>query len=71
MGFDCGSKLEVDKILELGVNSSKIIFTNPTKSISHIRHAKSKNIAIMTFDNEDELYKIQKIYPKSKLVIFI
>lgn len=71
IGFDCDSKFEIDKILELGVDCSSIIFTNPTKPISHIRHAASKNVAIMTFDNEDELYKIQKFYPKSKLLIRI
>ena len=54
------------KILELGVDPSRVIFANPTKLPSHINYAKLTGISSMTFDNEPELQKIQKLYPKAK-----
>lgn len=65
-GFDCASKGEINKILDLGVDPSRIIFANPAKPNSHIRHAESTGIETMTFDNESELYKIHNLFPSAK-----
>lgn len=65
-GFDCASKMEINKVLSLGVNSDRIIFANPAKPASHIRHASSMGIDLMTFDNEVELHKIKKYYPNAR-----
>jgi len=70
-GFDCASKVEINKILELGVDPSRIIFANPAKPASHIRHAAALGVDTMTFDNETELHKIKSLYPAAKLVIRI
>lgn len=70
-GFDCASKAEINKILSLGVKSDRIIFANPAKPASHIRHAASVDVQMMTFDNEVELHKIKQYHPDSKLVIRI
>lgn len=70
-GFDCASKAEINKILSLGVNSDRIIFANPAKPASHIRHAANVGIETMTFDNEIELHKIKQYYPNAKMVIRI
>jgi ornithine decarboxylase len=59
--FDCASKGEISKILDLGVNPDRIIFANPTKPNSHIRMAASNNVKTMTFDCDVELHKM-KIY---------
>lgn len=69
--FDCASKAEISKVLSLGVSTNQIIFANPAKPASHIRYAASVGVSTMTFDNESELYKIQNLYPNSKLVIRI
>lgn len=69
--FDCASKGEINKVLDLGVEPSRIIFANPAKPISHIRHAASVGVDTMTFDNESELHKVRDLFPTAKLVIRI
>lgn len=67
--FDCASLWEIEKILALKVDPQRIIFANTTKIASHIEFAKRKcngKIKFMTFDNEDEIYKISKTYPDAK-----
>lgn len=71
VGFDCASKGEISKIMNLGVNPDRIIFANPTKPASHIRHAANHNVQTMTFDSEIELHKIKMYYPEAKLVLRI
>lgn len=71
IGFDCASKTEIQTILELGVDQSRIIFANPCKPASHLRLAAKLEIPLMTFDNETELHKIKAYYPEAKLVIRI
>ena len=64
--FDCASKGEINKVLDLGVDPSRIIYANPCKPVSHIRHASASNVDLMTFDNETELHKIKSCYPTAK-----
>nr|QXT59673.1 ornithine decarboxylase 1 [Nephotettix cincticeps] len=70
-GFDCASKAEIAKVLELGVDASRIIFANPAKMASHIRYAASQAVDTMTFDNEGELYKVKKLHPNARMVLRI
>lgn len=70
-GFDCASSGEITNVLGLGVAPSRIIFANPCKATSFIRHAAKTNVEMMTFDNSDELYKIARSFPTAKLVIRI
>lgn len=58
-------------MLALGVVPSRIIFANPCKAISFIRHAAKTGVEMMTFDNSDELYKIARSFPAAKLIIRI
>lgn len=69
--FDCASKGEINKVLSLGVSPSRIIFANPAKPASHIRHAAAVGVSTMTFDNDVELHKVKKLYPDAKMVIRI
>ncbi|RWR98950.1 hypothetical protein B4U80_06104, partial [Leptotrombidium deliense] len=71
LGFDCASKNEIADVLSCGVSPSKIIYANPCKSKSHIEYAMSENVELMTFDNEEELYKIADCAPEAKLVVRI
>lgn len=59
---------EINKVLELGVDPRRIIFANPAKPASHIRHAAALGVDTMTFDNEIELHKIKSLYPAAKYV---
>jgi ornithine decarboxylase len=70
-GFDCASKDEIDRIIDMGVDPSRIIFANPAKLESHILHAKIRDVKRMTFDNEDELIKIARIFPEAEFVLRI
>jgi ornithine decarboxylase len=70
-GFDCASKAEIDQILNLGVDPSRIIYAQPCKTKSYIRHAKQMGVKQMTFDNSDELYKIKDIFPEAELYLRI
>lgn len=71
IGFDCASKAEINKVLSAGVDASKIIFANPAKPASHIRHAAAVGVDTMTVDNESELHKIKKLHPDAKIIIRI
>lgn len=62
---------EIDSILELGVDPSRIIYANPCKTKNFIRHAARVGVDLMTFDNEPELYKIAELHPKGRVVLRI
>ncbi|XP_049940908.1 ornithine decarboxylase 1-like [Schistocerca serialis cubense] len=69
--FDCASKAEIDRVLSVGVDPSHIIFANPAKPASHIRHAAAVGVDLMTFDSDCELYKVKTLFPTAKLVLRI
>ncbi|XP_060857004.1 ornithine decarboxylase 1-like [Metopolophium dirhodum] len=69
--FDCASKAEIKKVLDLGVNPTRVIFANPAKMASHIKYAMSKGVYLTTFDNKLELYKMKSLHPSCNLVIRI
>ena len=70
-GFDCASKAEIDLVLDLGVDPSRIIYAQPCKTKSYLRYAKKCDVQKMTFDNADELFKIRDDFPDAELVIRI
>ncbi|CAG8688245.1 2686_t:CDS:2, partial [Acaulospora colombiana] len=70
-GFDCASKAEIQTVLDMGVDPSRIIYANPCKQASFVRYAAERNIRMMTFDNTDELYKIKRYFPDAQLVLRI
>lgn len=68
-GFDCASKAEIQKVLDLKVDPSRIVYANPCKQNSHIKFAAKHHVAQMTFDNEHELHKIKSTYPEAKCIV--
>ncbi|KAL7312272.1 Ornithine decarboxylase [Mucor circinelloides] len=70
-GFDCASKQEIQQVLDIGVDPSRIIYANPCKQASFIRYSAQQNVSRMTFDNAEELFKIKKYYPDAELVLRI
>lgn len=70
-GFDCASKNEIERILDLGVDPERIIYANPAKQPSHLRFAQQNGVYKMTFDNIEELLKIKEIFPDAQLVLRI
>lgn len=70
-GFDCASKTEIDAVLSLGIEPGRIIYAQPCKTISYLRHASDRGVSKMTFDNLDELHKIKKWFPDAELFLRI
>lgn len=60
---------EIDQVLSMGVEPSKIIFANPIKSVYMLNYARERGVKYMTFDSEAELDKIAKHYPEAKIVM--
>ena len=67
--FDCASENEMKTIIEITKDPSRIIFANPCKMTSQIRYARANDVDLMTFDCEEELYKIKLYHPYAKLVL--
>lgn len=70
-GFDCASNAEIEAVLNLGISPQRIIYANPCKAASFVRHAATNNIGLTTFDNLDELDKMKRFHPSCKLVVRI
>ncbi|EHY52455.1 ornithine decarboxylase [Exophiala dermatitidis NIH/UT8656] len=70
-GFDCASRAEIDLVLGLGIAPSRIIYAQPCKTKSYLRHARKLGVTQMTFDNSDELRKIKECFPEAELVLRI
>ncbi len=70
-GFDCASKNEISKALDIGCPPEDIIFANPCKMVKMIKYARAHDIDTVTFDSEHELYKLKLFHPYVKLVLRI
>ncbi|XP_038191332.1 antizyme inhibitor 2-like [Arvicola amphibius] len=70
-GFSCASQGELEKVLGLGIDPSRIIFANPCKAISHIQYAARHGVQLLTFDSEEELAKVAQHHPGARLVLRI
>jgi diaminopimelate decarboxylase len=71
VGFDVASKGEINIVKDMEISSDRIIYANPCKGPDHIKYARSQNVRMMTFDNENELLKISLNHPKAKLILRI
>lgn len=71
--FDCASSEEIRLVTSLGVTDldARVIYANPCKPVSHIKYAALLGINCMTFDCEDELYKIRDINMHARLLLRI
>jgi len=67
--FDCASETEIKTIIEITNDPSRIIFANPCKMTSHIKYARSNDVDLMTFDCEEELYKIKSYHPYANVIL--
>lgn len=67
--FDCASENEIKAVIELTGDPDRIIFANPCKMSSQIKYARANDVDMMTFDCEEELYKIKLYHPYSKLIL--
>lgn len=69
--FEISSLSELEKLEQLNVDPSRIICLNPIKNPDFLRYMEKKGIEIMAFDSIDEVDKIAKYAPGSKVVLRI
>ncbi|XP_072048057.1 ornithine decarboxylase-like [Amphiura filiformis] len=69
ISFDCASKAEIENVLRLGVDPSRIILSHTRKQSSTLEYAVAKHINLMIFDDENELRKIKQIHPSARLLL--
>ncbi|MEE8360180.1 MAG: hypothetical protein V3S04_04570, partial [Candidatus Omnitrophota bacterium] len=69
--FDVASAAEMKHVLALGASPGKVIFANTIKSEEDIISARRRRVRLMTFDNEPELYKLAKHYPRARVLVRI
>ena len=70
-GFDCASKNEIQQVLDVGIDPSRIIYAQTCKTKSYMRYAAEVGVRKMTFDSPDELYKTKQFFPEAELFLRI
>jgi ornithine decarboxylase len=69
VNFDAASQSEIRSVIDITKDPSRIIFANPCKMTSQIKYARSNDVDLLVFDNEEELYKIKLYHPNCNLVL--
>ncbi|CAJ0934290.1 unnamed protein product, partial [Mesorhabditis belari] len=69
--FDVASKWEMDTVISLDVSQHHILYANPSKSKSALKHAEKLKIDFTTFDSIEELVKIKKYHSHTKQLLRI
>jgi len=69
VGFNCSSKGDIKTVLDLGVDTSRIIYSSPCKLSSHIKFAASHGVQVIAFESEAELRKIKSYHPNARLLL--
>uniref|UniRef100_A0A183C1U3 ornithine decarboxylase n=1 Tax=Globodera pallida TaxID=36090 RepID=A0A183C1U3_GLOPA len=71
-GFDCASRTEIESVVKNGLASGdNIVYANPCKTRSYIRHAEQMGVRRMTFDSIEELIKIKEMHSSPQLILRI
>ncbi len=65
--FDCASIREIENCNKLKVSAKKISFGNTIKKSTDIKRAYKLGVKLFVFDCEEELIKISRFAPKSKV----
>jgi diaminopimelate decarboxylase len=50
VNFDCASRGEIKQVLDLGINSDRIIYANPYKNPSDVKYASKKWLLTLDID---------------------
>ncbi|XP_072038544.1 ornithine decarboxylase 1-like isoform X2 [Amphiura filiformis] len=69
IGFDCASKLEIESVLNIGVDPNRIVYSHTRKQVSTLEYAANNNVDLVTFDDENELMKIKRVFPSARLLL--
>ncbi len=69
LGFEIASEGELEILSSIGVEPSRIISSNPVKSLRFLKIAASYGINRFSFDSEEEVEKLSRIIPKSNVYV--
>ena len=62
-GYDIASLGEFKQLTKLGVNSERMLYSNPVKIPEHIKKTYDKGVSYYAFDSLDEIKKLAKYAP--------
>ena len=71
VGFDCASEAEISAVMRLGVPAARLLYANPIKQPSHLKHACNVGVPLTVFDGEPELRKLAAVHPSCGLLLRI
>jgi len=70
--FEVASKAEIQTLLDMGVDGSRIFFSNPVKQPAHIEFAVRNGIRLFVYDSEAELDKLAQFNdPENPLEVYV
>lgn len=69
--FDCALKNEIDLVLGLGFDAARIVYANPCKTASFLRHSRAAKVNLTTVDNVHELRKVHAHHPQCRVLVRI
>lgn len=68
-GFDVASRVEVDRVLDLGVDPARLSFSNPVKVPGHVSHAYARGLRVFAADSPGELTKLAQLAPDCGVIL--
>jgi ornithine decarboxylase len=69
MNFEIASEGELEILSSIGVRPSRIISSNPVKSLKFLRKAASLGVHSFSFDSEDEISKLTEFIPHANVYV--
>ena len=70
--FEVASKAEIEALLNLGIDGSRIFFSNPIKQPAHIEFAVKHGIKLFVYDSESEIEKLAQYNdPRNPLEVYV
>ncbi len=67
--FDVASYAEAQSLLSIGVDATKMLFTNPVKTIPEIVRAYNVGVETFVFDNDSEIQKLARYAPGADVMV--
>lgn len=68
-GFEIASEGELEVLSDLGVDPSRIISSNPMKTLKFLRYAASYGVNRFSFDSKVEVDKLERFIPKCDVYV--
>jgi ornithine decarboxylase len=67
--FEIASAVELETLLDIGVEPAEILYSNPVKPVAHIARAFAEGVRMYSFDSLDEVKKLADAAPGSAAIV--